>query len=81
MTYHAKLVAGGKVAVPAALRRELGLNTGDTLVFTAEGDSIRVRSYATVIRDVQRQFRDYVPAGTSVVDDFIAERRAEAARE
>lgn len=81
MTYHAKLVAGGKVAVPAELRRQLGLQTGDTLVFTNEGDSLRVRSYAAVIRELQAEFRRYVPEGVNVVDDFIAERRAEAARE
>ncbi len=32
MTYHAKVIAGGKVVIPADIRRELGIKDGDSLV-------------------------------------------------
>lgn len=81
MTYHAKIVAGGKISLPAEIRRALGLKDGDSVAFNLDGDRFTGMSYAAKIREVQAQFRRYVPEGVSVVDELIAERRAEAARE
>lgn len=82
MTYHAKLIKGGKVVIPAELRRELELHDGDTLVFEREGDAIVLKTYGQVVREVQARFKPLVRDRTrSVVDELIAERRAEAERE
>jgi len=43
MSYHAKLVKGGKIVIPAELRRELNLTDGDTLVVERDGDSIVIK--------------------------------------
>jgi len=40
MTFSAKLIKGGKIVIPAELRRELGFNEGDRLVFEREGDTL-----------------------------------------
>lgn len=82
MTYSAKLIKGGKIVIPAELRRELGFNEGDRLVFEREGNSLVIKSDAQVLREVQEAFRPYRPAdGSSIVDLFIQERRRESARE
>lgn len=82
MTYSAKLIKGGKIVIPADLRRELGFNEGDRLVFEREGDSLVIKTNAQVLREVQEAFRPYRPKdGRSIVDEFIAERRQEALRE
>ena len=82
MTYHAKLIKGGKIVIPAELRREFGFEDGDTLVFESEGGRLILKTYAQVVRDVQAEFKAMVPAGNrSMVDELLAERRAEAARE
>lgn len=83
MTYHAKVIAGGKIVIPAELRRELGISDGDTLVIERDGDgTLTVKTYAQVVREVQDLFRAAVsPYEGSIVDDLIAERRREAARE
>ena len=82
MTYHAKLIKGGKIVIPAELRREFGFKDGDTLVFESEGGRLILKTYAQVVRDVQAEFKAMVPAGNrSMVDELLAERRAEAARE
>ena len=82
MTYHAKLIKGGKIVIPAELRREFGFTDGDTLVFESEGGRLVLKAYAQVVRDVQAEFKAMVPAGNrSMVDELLAERRAEAARE
>lgn len=82
MTYSAKLIKGGKIVIPADLRRELGFAEGDRLVFEREGETLVIKSYRQVVREVQEAFRPFRPAdGTSIVDDLIAERRLEAQRD
>lgn len=82
MTYHAKLIKGGKIVIPADLRREFGFAEGDTLVFERDGDRLILKTYAQVVREVQATFKAMLGSETrSMVDELIAERRAEAARE
>lgn len=82
MTYHAKLIKGGKIVIPVELRREFGFNDGDTLVFEREGNSLVLKTYAQVVREVQAEFKAMLgERKISMVDELIAERRAEAAKE
>lgn len=80
MSYHAKLVKGGKIVIPAELRRELNLTDGDTLVVERDGDSIVIKPGRQVLREIQAEMRRLIKKPFTV-DDFIAERRGEAERE
>ncbi len=80
MTYHAKLIKGGKIVIPAALRRELGIKDGDRLVIERSGSGFVVKSFDEVIRDVRARVKTLITKPFTV-DDFIAEKRAEAERE
>jgi AbrB family looped-hinge helix DNA binding protein len=80
-TFHARLTHDGRVVIPAPLRHRLGLKPGDPIVIDADEDSVRLRSYAQVVKDVQDYFRQFAPPGVSIVNELLAERRAEAARE
>ena len=53
---------------------------GPTLL-RIEEDEIRIISVPAGIKRAQAIARKYVPGGVSLVDELIAERRAEAARE
>lgn len=82
MTYHAKLIKGGKIVIPAELRREYGFEEGDTLVFEREGNALVIKTYAQVVREVQAEFRSMAgDRRESMVDQLLSERRAEAASE
>lgn len=82
MSYHAKMIKGGKIVIPAELRRELGFKDGDTLVVERVGNSAVFKTYEQVVREVQAEFKVMLgDRGRSMVDELIAERRAEAARE
>ncbi len=84
MTYHAKVVAGGAIAIPAELLAELGIEVGDSLVIErADDGGLILKTYEQVVKEVQRKFRAMLPPdySGSMVDELIAERRAEAARE
>jgi AbrB family transcriptional regulator, stage V sporulation protein T len=80
VTYQAKMIKGGKIVIPAELRRELGFAEGDTLVIAREGNSAVVKTYAEVIREVQGKAKKLIKKPFTV-DDFLAEKYAEAARE
>lgn len=81
MTYEAKVIAGGKVVIPAKLRREMELAVGDRLIFEKEGDRIVLKTFAQVVREIQQNVAKYVPEGISLADELIAERRDENARD
>ena len=82
MTYHAKVVSG-QIVLPLELRREAGIEDGDSLVIEINPDGgLSMKTYAQVVREVQSEFRSMAkPADRNLVDELLAERRAAAARE
>lgn len=77
----AKIVEGGRLLVPAAIRREMKLRKGDTVVMELKGDELRIRSADAALRRLQARVKAAVGPTRSLVDELIAERRAEAARD
>lgn len=76
-----RLVSGGRLQVPADIRRELGLADGDPVVMRVVDGELHVRPMRDVLARVQARLRAYVPASSSLSDELIADRRAEAERE
>ena len=72
---------GGVIRVPAGFLESMGVAEGDQVQLALDGDIVRVLSRAAAIRAVQELVRRHVPEGVSLVDELLAERRAEAARE
>ena len=70
---------GGRVVIPAAYRQALGIKEGDAVFLRLDGDGLRVVSDDTEVFEVREMLARYVPAGTSLVDELIEERRREAA--
>lgn len=82
MTYNARLISGGKVVIPAELRRKLGLSAGDVLVFEEDdAGQVVLKPYRQVVREIQDQMSKYKRPGASAVEELLAERRWEAAKE
>jgi AbrB family looped-hinge helix DNA binding protein len=80
---HAKaaLSANGRIVIPAAIRKELGFNSGDTLLMEVEDGALRIESYAVRIRRIQKSLEQYISSDRVLSDELIAERREEARRE
>jgi len=76
-----KVIAGGRIALPADIRRSLGLQNGDTVLFELEGDEVRIRPARSALRRIQERLREFAPQEGLVSDELIADRRAEAARD
>lgn len=73
-----KIIDGGKLIIPAAFRRKLGIDIGDTVVLELGEDGLHVRSLSSAVRRAQEIVREFVPDDVSLADDLIAERRVEA---
>jgi bifunctional DNA-binding transcriptional regulator/antitoxin component of YhaV-PrlF toxin-antitoxin module len=80
-TYHVRVVEGGKIVLPAALRRKHGFQVGDTLVVEDKPQGVTILSLREAVAAAQAIVAKYVPADVSLVDELIADRQAEAARE
>lgn len=75
------MAANGRLSIPAKQRKALGLENGGMVVSTLENGELRIRPIGAVIAEIQAMVAPYRKASGDTVDQFIADRRAEAARE
>ncbi len=80
-SFHTKLGDDGRIVIPSQCRKKFHLQPGDTLVVDTDEQGMRLRSMDQVVKELQAHFAPYRKPGVSVVDELIAERRAEAAKE
>ena len=71
---------GGRVVIPAQMRRALGLQPGDEVVFVLEADGLRLMTRAQALEEARRRVRRYVPADVSLVEELLHDRREESSR-
>ena len=69
--------SSGRLVVPAAIRKELGLTPGAAVTLRVTDGELRVLARSEAIRRAQERVRKYVRPGRSLADELIAERRAE----
>ena len=70
----------GRVAIPAAVRKALGLQPGDTPVARLEDGCVVLETWAAVERHLFALV-DQAAQDRSLSEELTAERRAEARRE
>ena len=71
---------GGRIVVPSAFRKALGLKTGDPVIVVLDDEEVRLLTPRRAIRRAQEIVRRHVPEGESLVDELIEERREEVRR-
>ncbi len=69
--------AQGRVVLPAALRKTMGLKPGDRLIARFDGECLILEPSSKIRRRLQSRFSQ-VAEQTSLVDELIAERRRES---
>lgn len=74
-------VYGGRVVLPAEMRKELGIEEGSEVVISRTEHGIEIKPLAEAIRQAQELCAKFVKPGVSMVDELLRERREEAARE
>ncbi len=72
-----QLGAQGRMVVPAALRKALGLKPGDRLIARTDGNCLILEPEAAIKQRLQARF-SAVPEQTDLAAELIEERRREA---
>jgi AbrB family looped-hinge helix DNA binding protein len=81
MNHTAHVSSGGRVVIPAKLRKAIGLRTGDTVIIRLTEDGLVITTPERAVRAAQALVRKYVPGDQRLGDELIAERRREAKQE
>ena len=72
---------GGRIVIPAAVRDQLGLNIGSDIVMTVEDDHATLMNAKAARQRARQRVRRFIPAGASLSEELMAERKKEASRE
>ena len=77
----ARVNENGRVVIPAAFRKALGIHVGDEVVLRIEDNELRISTLQGRVASAQRLVRRHIKRGTSLADELISERREAARRE
>lgn len=81
MIVKTRVTQGGRIVIPADMRKRLGIEIGETVNIEETGDSFKVTTSRAALRRIQNSLKGRVAEGVSVVDELIADRRKEAGNE
>lgn len=79
--YHVRIIEGGKIVIPAVLRRKHGFAVGQTLVVQDSDNGVTIHSLDEAISHAQAIMAKIAPPDRVLSDELIADRRRETARE
>lgn len=72
--------AQGRVVLPAEFRRALGIEPGSVVVISLEDDRLVIETPSALLAQLEKVTAHLDPS-RSMVDELIADRRAEARRD
>lgn len=79
--FHVRVSDGRRVVLPAEACKQLKVNVGGTLIVDVAGGRVELHSLETSLAEFRTALAQKVPAGVSIVEELLAERRHEAERE
>ena len=71
----------GRLVIPAAFRKALGIKVGDEVMLRLEDDELRITTLRRRLQKAQQRVRRYIKPGRSLASELIDERREAAERE
>ena len=81
MNHTVHVSSGGRVVIPAKLRKAIGLRTGDAVIIRLTKDGLVMTTPERAVRAAQSLVKEYVPGDQRLAEQLIAERRDEAKQE
>ena len=76
-----KIGKGGRIVIPAALRKLIGVSEGDELILRYRDGRLEIMTVRQAVQEAQNLVSRFVPEDRRLVDELLSERRAEAERE
>ena len=77
MGVEVRVMENGRMVLPAAIRKRLGLEKGGTVIVEVGDEEVTLRSVEQVLDKVKAAFAKYADLPGTSVDDFLANRRAD----
>jgi bifunctional DNA-binding transcriptional regulator/antitoxin component of YhaV-PrlF toxin-antitoxin module len=75
-----RIAENGRMVLPRSARNALGVTGAGVVVLSIDGDNVKLTSMRQSIKRAQDLYRQHATNDLSV-DDFLVERRDEAARD
>jgi len=75
MTIKTRIGKGGRLVIPSAYRKALGLRPGDEVQLILEDGEIRLVDTRQAVARSQSIVRRYIPEGRCLSEELIQERR------
>ena len=76
--WNCRIDTSGRIVIPQSIRAEKGLNNGDEIIMGIENGAIVMRTYEDAMQQLQDAFCNDLDSNVSLVDELLADRRAEA---
>ena len=71
-----KVAPDGRILIPLEMREAIALGDDGRVTARVEAGELRLVSPAVAVRQIQARMRKYKKPGESIVDQFLADRRA-----
>jgi bifunctional DNA-binding transcriptional regulator/antitoxin component of YhaV-PrlF toxin-antitoxin module len=76
-----RLAAGGRLVIPIAFRRKLGLEEGDDVIVELRGARLQIVTRDQALRELQDEVCSAISGDVDLVSELIKERRRDSASE
>lgn len=65
----------GRIVIPASLRKELDVKSGDKLVVNVKDGELRIYNQKKSIERIRQKAQKLKKTGENIVDDFLKKRK------
>ena len=81
MTETVVLGESGRIVLPASIRKEFGLKTGDRLTVCSSGGEIRILDRKMALENLRAEIISKRGTLNGILEEFLEDRQEEARRE
>ena len=78
--FQVRVSGGRRIVLPAEACKKLQVDVGGTVIVDVTDEGVELHTLDSSLRRFRELLASKVPADVSIVDDLLAERRAEAER-
>jgi AbrB family looped-hinge helix DNA binding protein len=79
--YRTNINENGRLVIPSACRKALGIKPGDEVVLRLEDDEIRISNVKSALKRARRLVKQYIKTKDKLSESLIKDRRKEALHE
>ncbi len=79
--HRAKINENGRLVIPAAYRKMLGIKAGDEVILRMDEDELHISNMRNALKRARKLVKQYIQADINLTESLIKDRRKEAASE